>query len=249
MGLRVRLALGLAGLLAAAVAAVLILSGDEEEPRPRGGPVPAKPLPPRPAAPLRPPFSAHVNRRTQLRATPGGRVIGTLGTRTGFGSFRVLAVVGRSHGWLAVLTHHRGNGRAAWIPARSALLLHVPYTLTADLSDRVLTVRREGRVVRRVRVAVGRPGHETPTGRFAVTDRLYVRGSGSPYGCCAIALSGRQPNVPQGWGGGDRIAIHGTPSTGSIGTPASNGCLRAGERDMRWLMRSLPLGTRVTIRA
>lgn len=38
----------------------------------------------------------------------------------------------------------------------------------------------------------------------------------SPYGCCVLALTGRQPNVPQGWKGGNRLAIHGTPNVRTL---------------------------------
>ncbi len=73
--------------------------------------------------------------------------------------------------------------------------------------------------------------------------------AGGPYGCCALALTGRQPNVPQGWTGGDRIAIHGTNKEDSLGTPASSGCLRASDRDMRWMMKRIAVGAQVRIRA
>jgi lipoprotein-anchoring transpeptidase ErfK/SrfK len=73
--------------------------------------------------------------------------------------------------------------------------------------------------------------------------------SGTTYGCCAVALSGHQPNIPQGWGGSDRLAIHGTTATGSIGSPASDGCLRTSESGMRRLMAVIPLGTTVRIHA
>ena len=72
--------------------------------------------------------------------------------------------------------------------------------------------------------------------------------SGTTYGCCAVALSGHQPNIPQGWDGGDRIAIHGTPATESIGQAASLGCLRAHDRDVKALIRALPLGAPVFVR-
>jgi len=189
---------------------------------------------------------ARLLRRAQLRARPGGRVVRALGTRTNFGSQQVLAVVGRRGDWLAVLSHHLPNSRAGWIPAASAKLVREPYTLHADLSARTVVVRREGRVVRRVRVDVGRPGSTTPTGRFAVTDMLRLAGGG-PYGCCVLALTGRQPNVPQGWTGGNRLAIHGRSSADTIGTAASAGCLRAREADMRWLLAHVRLGAPVRI--
>jgi len=253
---RRRLAGALAALACAGVVAGVLLAtaGDDAPPRPRAAAPPAPPREARRAAPtpqlgLGRAVGAQLHRRTQLRARPGGPVVRTLGTRTGFGSERVMAVVARRGRWLGVLSHHMPNSRAGWIPADSATLLWEPYTLHVDLSERRLVVRRDGRVVRRVTVAIGRPGSPTPTGRFAVTDLLRISGGRSPYGCCALALSGRQPNVPQGWGGGDRLAIHGTPDDSTLGTAASSGCLRAGDRDMRWLLAHIPLGAPVRIRA
>lgn len=195
------------------------------------------------------PLGARLVRRVMLRDRPAGRMLRSLAPRTEFGSRRVLAVVERRPGWLGVLTHHVPNSRAAWIPATAAQLLLEPYTLHVDLSARRLVVRRHGRVARRVAVAIGRPGTTTPTGRFAVTDALVDGRAASPYGCCVLALSGRQPNVPQGWTGGDRLAIHGTPNERTLGTAASSGCLRAGESDMRWLIANVPAGAPVRIRA
>jgi lipoprotein-anchoring transpeptidase ErfK/SrfK len=123
------------------------------------------------------------------------------------------------------------------------------WSLHADLSARRLTLRRGGRRVHRVSVAIGAAGSETPTGRFAVTDKLSGSQFGPYYGCCILALSGHQPNTPAGWKGGDRLAIHGTDAPGTIGTAASAGCLRASDEDLQTLMDKVPLGTPVFVRA
>lgn len=195
------------------------------------------------------PFGARIVRSVLLRERPGGRILRAIGPRTEFGSRRVLAVVEQRPGWIGVLIEHVANSRTAWIPATGAKLLFEPYTLHADLSQRMLVVRREGRVQRRIAVAIGAPATATPSGTFGVTDALVIGDAGSPYGCCALALSGRQPNVPQGWTGGDRLAIHGTRNEATLGMPVSSGCLRASEADMRWLLATVPLGSRLTITA
>jgi lipoprotein-anchoring transpeptidase ErfK/SrfK len=117
-----------------------------------------------------------------------------------------------------------------------------------SLSRRTLTVLDAGKVVRRYLVAIGRPSAPTPTGRFAVTDRLDVP-AGTPYGCCILALNAHQPKIAQGWGGGDRIAIHATPATWAIGRRVSHGCVRASDAALKQLMRRVRLGTPVTIHA
>jgi lipoprotein-anchoring transpeptidase ErfK/SrfK len=252
---RRRTAVALVAIVCAGVAAVLLLARGGREPAPRRAapPPPSRQLPGLPPQvpdrPVRGPFGAQLVRRTQLRAQPGGRVVRALGTHTGYGSERVLAVVARRGPWLGVLTDHLRNSRAGWIPVDSVTLLHEPYTLHIDLSKRELVVHHEGRRVRRITIAVGRPGNTTPTGRFAVTDLLRISRRDPAYGCCALALTGRQPNVPQGWSGGDRIAIHGTVNEATLGSPVTSGCMRAAEHDMRWLLARIPLGAPVQIRA
>jgi hypothetical protein len=203
------------------------------------------------SAPRTPPrgrwATARVLRRTALRARPAGRPVGRLRPRTEFGSPKVVSVLARRGGWLRVLAPERPNGRPAWVRAAATRPGAVRVSVRVDRSERRLTIRRDGHVVRRVRVAVGRPGTETPTGRFAVTDKLRTRRPDSPYGCCAIALSGHQPKLLPGWPGGDRLAIHATPQTDTIGTAASLGCLRAATRDLRALLRIVPLGAPVFV--
>jgi lipoprotein-anchoring transpeptidase ErfK/SrfK len=193
--------------------------------------------------------TAHVVRRTSLRSAPGGRVLARIGTRTEFGSERVLAVTGRRAGWLRVIASERRNGQAGWIRARAARLGATDISIAVDRSARRGTLRRGSKVLRRFRLAVGRPGSETPLGRFAVTDRLRSARADSPYGCCALALSGHQSKLLDGWPGGDRLAIHGTPNQETVGTEASLGCMRAYRRDIRALMRRVPLGAPVFVRA
>lgn len=215
------------------------------------GDPPAQPARTQPPAPPRPGhFSVHVMRPTVLRARPGGTPVARVQPRTGFGSPTVLAVVAERGAWYGVLSPALPNGRIGWIPIHAAL---VPYAndfrVVASLHRREVVVKEGGRVVLRFPIAVGSASTPTPTGRFAVTDKLLTHDPASPYGCCILALSAHQPNTPQGWGGGDRIAIHATNLPESIGTAASLGCLRAPEDAMRRAVRLVPLGTLVTIRA
>jgi L,D-transpeptidase-like protein len=168
---------------------------------------------------------------------------------TEFGSTRVMSIAAQRGPWLGVVTTERPNGRLAWvhIKNRGLRFRREAYSLHADLSGRWLELRKGGRRIRRISVAVGRPGSETPTGRFAVTDKLRGGAYGAYYGCCILALNAHQPKLPAGWHGGNRIAIHGTSSPGTIGTAASAGCLRAGDFDLHMLMRRVPLGTPVFI--
>ena len=194
-------------------------------------------------------LTADLVHATWLRSAPHGKPLRLLKPRTEFGSRNVLSVVGRRDGWLEVLSPRLPNHRSGWIPERRAELGGTNFSIHVDRSARRLVLRHGDRTLRRLPVGIGRPGNETPLGRFAVTDKLMPTDPSSPYGCCALALTGHQPRLVPGWPGGDRLAIHGTPSVGSIGRAASLGCLRAPERDLRVLLRRVPLGTPVFIRA
>jgi lipoprotein-anchoring transpeptidase ErfK/SrfK len=191
---------------------------------------------------------AVLTRRTILRASPAGRRIATLRKRTEWGTPTVLAAVAERGNWLRVMATELPNGRTGWIPASAAGVVPSPWALRADLSSRTLTVFKNGVVVRRFSVAIGKPSTPTPTGRFAVTDKLDFVGRSSAYGCCALALTGHQPHIEPGWRGGNRLAIHGTSLPGTIGQAASFGCLRASDADVRWLVRRAYLGSIVEIR-
>jgi lipoprotein-anchoring transpeptidase ErfK/SrfK len=191
---------------------------------------------------------AYVRSDVALRIRPGGRVVERLSSRTTFGSPQALSVVRSRHDrWLAVSTPELGNGRLAWVDARAGGLRYgrTRLELDVDLSERLVTLRSGSRVLRRFVAGVGRPGSPTPTGRFSVTDKLSGPAYNAVYGCCILALSATQPNLPAGWSGGNRIAIHGGPTSGAV----TAGCIHAPDADLRYLMRLVPLGTPVVIRA
>jgi len=197
---------------------------------------------------------AHVRPGTTvaLRASPSGPVVRRVGAWTEFGSRRALSVVRTANGrWLGVTSPELGNGTLGWIDARQGAVRYsrTPIRLEIDLSRRQLTVHEGRNVARRMTVGIGRSGSPTPTGRFAITDKLPGADYGPYYGRYILALSGRQPNLPAGWTGGDRLAIHGTPNPAGIGNPVSAGCLHASTEDLSLLMATAPVGTPVLIHA
>ena len=190
-------------------------------------------------------------RSLALRAKPGGRVLTRVGAATQFGSPTTLAVTARHGAWAAVTSTDLPNGKLGWVKTSKGVVeVHrTRLAIRVDLSRRRLQLVKGRHVVRSATVGVGRPGSPTPRGRFAITDKLDGSGYGPYYGCCILALSGHQTNTPAGWRGGDRLAIHGTDDPSSIGVPSSAGCLHADADDLRVLMRRVPLGTPVFIRA
>jgi lipoprotein-anchoring transpeptidase ErfK/SrfK len=192
---------------------------------------------------------ALLHHATTMRTAPGGAAIGRVTTRTQFGSPVAYWVVRHTPKWLGVISSTAGNGRIGWIQRSAASLGRVQWQLNVSLSGRRLTVTENGKVRQRYTVAVGRPDAPTPTGRFAVTDRLSTGDPSGPYGCCILALSAHSPHAIQGWSGGNRIAIHSTPDTGSIGQAVSHGCVRLTVAEGRWLLDHIPLGTPAIIRS
>jgi lipoprotein-anchoring transpeptidase ErfK/SrfK len=193
---------------------------------------------------------AIVRHGTKMRVSPGGRAFATLTTKTEFGSPEVLWV--RSHkgdDWLGVVSPLAGNGKLGWIQRSAVSLGRETWQIKVSLGARKVTVLNDGKTQKQFTVAVGRPDAPTPTGDFAVTDRLSTGDPTGPYGCCVMALSAKSPHAIQGWGGGNRIAIHSTPETSSIGLPVSHGCMRLTLAEGRWLLQHVPLGTPTIIRS
>ncbi|HET8822665.1 MAG TPA: L,D-transpeptidase [Thermoleophilaceae bacterium] len=193
--------------------------------------------------------TASINRRVTLHRRPGGRRRLRLSAKTEWGSPRVLGVIGRRGDWISVQAPELANGEVAWMEASRARLDCVRWSMHADLSRRRLYVRRDGETVRRFDIAIGRRGNPTPRGRFAVTDKLRVTDRGSPYGCCVLAVTGHQTRLPAGWPGGDRLAVHATNELSSLGRAASLGCLRVTSAQARWLIRTMPLGAPLFVKA
>jgi hypothetical protein len=194
-------------------------------------------------------LTVQLSRPTPLYTEPGGRAKTRLSTRTEWGSPRILSVVRQRGDWLAVLAPELRNGHIGWIRTGQGQLRTVAWSLDADLSRRVLVVKKDGHRVKRLRIAIGRKSNPTPRGRFAVTDKLRTSDGGPPYGCCVLALTGHQTRLPRDWPGGDRLAVHATNDTSGIGKRVSLGCMRVDSASARWLIQTIPLGAPLTIRA
>jgi lipoprotein-anchoring transpeptidase ErfK/SrfK len=242
-------ACGVLAVAAIAAAIVLLTHGGAPEQKDVAAPAPRK-VPPVAVRVEDLAARAPRGRPIALHARPNGRVLARVGARTEFGSPQTFSVAVRYGDWIAVRTPALGNKRVGWVNAKKTGLrfLERPASIEVDLSERTLTLREHAFIYRRDAVAVGSPETPTPRGQFYVTDKLPGPEFGSYYGCCILALSGRQPNLPRGWSGGDRLAIHGTPAP-DFGRAVTNGCLHLPEEVLRVLMQDVPLGTAVRIHA
>jgi lipoprotein-anchoring transpeptidase ErfK/SrfK len=191
---------------------------------------------------------AQLNTPAVMRASPGGAEIGKLGLKTPFGSPVVMWVERHSGRWLGVASPTAGDGRVGWIPASATSLYRVNYEIKVSLSKRHVFVFYRGRQIESYLIAIGMPSAPTPTGDYAVTDRLTTGDPSGPYGCCILATSALAPHAIADWSGGNRIAIHSTPETSSIGHNVSHGCMRLTLPEGQWLIDHVPLGTPVIIR-
>jgi hypothetical protein len=181
-----------------------------------------------------------------LRTRPHGKPLVRVGPRGPLGGPLVLGVVGVRGRWVQVTAEALPNGHFGWAKFGRDVGVHpVQWTLRASLSKRELYVLRGGRNVRTIQVGIGAPGSPTPTGRFAVAEKL-TGPFGPAFGPRILVLTARQPRLPAGWN--TRItyyvAIHAGAGQGSA---VSAGCLHMNEPDVRWLMRTVPLGTPVLI--
>jgi L,D-transpeptidase catalytic domain len=202
------------------------------------GPTPAA-NPARAGAPQRPPgrpayLVAELGRPL---ATP----FGTVAARTSFGQ-PVWVPVLRRGAHARALVPLGVRGRVVAVDLHGLRVTWDRARVLVDLSARRMTVRVAGRRASTFPIGEGGAATPTPTGRFAVTDRLTFP-AGSPYAPFAVGLSAHQTRLAPGWPGGDQVAIH----PGPLG-PTSNGCIHAGPAAMRLLRRVAILGTLVVVR-
>ena len=152
---------------------------------------------------------------------------------------------GRS--WVRVRLPGRPNGRKGWIPAVQIRPASTEWHISIDLSERRVTVRRDGRIERRFRAGVGASATPTPVGRFFVEEAvaLSARDSGAPF---ALATSARSNVLQEFAGGPGQIALHGTGNlSGALGTAVSHGCVRLSTRAITWLARRIGGGVPLTV--
>lgn len=198
-------------------------------------------------------YVAIVRRRAAVARRPGERE---------FASFRKLnvngvptifsirgAVVGTNCEPRAYLVQvpKRPNGVTGWVSARQVEVATVKTRILVDLSQRRVTLYRDGRKVLSATAAIGSPATPTPTGSFYVNQRLIPDDPTGPFGPGAIGISAFS-DVLTGWAQGGPIAIHGTNAPWSIGQAVSNGCIRIPNATLKKVFAQALNGTPVVIR-
>ena len=197
---------------------------------------------------------AFVDTKVWARVAPGSdrARVARVGTRTQDATSEVLLILARVRAadgtqWLKVRLPVRPNGTVGWIP-RSAVgeIRRNESWLRINTRTRRLTLVRDGNVILRARIGVGRPQWPTPRGEFYVRSRLSGRSLGAIYGPLAFGTSATS-DVLTDWPGGGVIGIHGTNQPELIGGRVSHGCIRLRNADIVRLGRRLQIGTPITI--
>jgi lipoprotein-anchoring transpeptidase ErfK/SrfK len=196
-----------------------------------------------------------VKRYLMGRVKPTIRARGTahLWTNTGFSARRAVYPVVRHQvlddgtEWLQVDALRNRTQVKVWIPKWATRRVWIAYQVKIDISSRLATVYRNGKVARRFRVVVGAPSTPTPTGRWYVVDRMRLRTSWA-YGKWALATSAFSRVLKRFDGGQGQVALHARGAlTAPVGTAASHGCVRFKDGDVAWMAAHIPNGTQILI--
>jgi hypothetical protein len=150
--------------------------------------------------------------------------------------------------WYRVQLPMRPNGITGFVRASDVRIAAVRTRIQVDLSERRVTLFRDGKRVLHAVAAIGSPATPTPTGRYYVNQRLVPEDTSGPFGPGAVGVSAFSP-VLTGWTQGGPIALHGTNRPDSIGRAVSNGCLRLDNDVIQRIFDASLAGTPVIIRA
>lgn len=122
------------------------------------------------------------------------------------------------------------------------------YKIEVNKSTNKLTLYKNGRVYKQYPVATGRTPSLTPEGTFPIVVKFVKPGwKGIPGGHPNNPLGERWLGISVKGDNGRTYGIHGTNQPKSIGTYASNGCIRMYNKDVIELYKLVPTGTPVHI--
>lgn len=156
-------------------------------------------------------------------------------------------VAKRRPGWLQVLLPVRPNKSRAWVRARDVRVAATAYRLEIQQRRHRLVAFRDGRVILRRSVALGKSVTPTPNGRYYVTDVFRPTDPKGFYGPWALGLSAYSPVLTSFAGGDGQVGLHGTNDPSVLGTNVSHGCIRVDNATITRLAHRVPLGTPVDI--
>ena len=197
-------------------------------------------------------YGAAVRERSTAYVKPGTQPIARFGRLNVNGVPTVFGVVGARVDsscratWYRVRLPRKPNGSMGWVRADDVELGKVRTRILVDLSERRVTLYRDGRKVLTTRAAIGSSATPTPIGTYYVNQRLVPSDPTGPFGPGAIGISSFS-EILTGWAQGGPIAIHGTNRPDLIGEAVSNGCIRVRNDVLRRLFAATLAGTPVVV--
>jgi lipoprotein-anchoring transpeptidase ErfK/SrfK len=180
-----------------------------------------------------------------------GKVVKTLKMfRPDFRKMEILAVgsttAPNGTPWYRIEVPRRPNQTYGWIPASAVDLKPTVAQIVVDVGNRTIDVFRHGKHKLHAKVAVGKPGTETPLGKYYVA-ATFVPENDPFLGVYALETSAYSKLTE--WPGGGVVGIHGTNAPELLGQAVSHGCVRVSNATASALKRLTPIGTPILIKA
>jgi lipoprotein-anchoring transpeptidase ErfK/SrfK len=197
---------------------------------------------------------APVVRRAVVRAQPraSARAVTTLDTKTTDSETQNLVLilnqvdVSATETWYRVRLPILPNNSIGWVQARNLGELYKVNThLYVDRAHFSATLKRNGKVIFKTIVGVGRTIWPTPRGEFYIRSKL-TNFNDPFYGPIAFGTSARSATLTD-WPGGGFVGVHGTNEPGILPGRVSHGCIRMPNASIVKLARLMPVGTQLTI--
>jgi hypothetical protein len=201
--------------------------------------------------------SAHwapVLKKVVVRSQPrvSSRAVTTLTTKTTDSETQNLVLVLSERDVIPTQTWYRvrlpilPNNSTGWVRAD---YLGEVYRVTTHLyvnrAHFTATLKRNGKVVFKSLVGVGRTIWPTPRGEFYIRSKL-TNFNDPFYGPIAFGTSARSDTLTD-WPGGGFVGVHGTNQPEILPGRVSHGCIRMPNANIAKLARLMPVGTPLTI--
>jgi lipoprotein-anchoring transpeptidase ErfK/SrfK len=146
--------------------------------------------------------------------------------------------------WYKITVPGRPNGRVGWVAASQVSIRPMPWQVVVFRGSRVLQLWKGTQLIYTNKVAVGRPGMETPLGLFYVTVRF--KPIQEPF-LGAFAFETSAYSKLSDWPGGGIVGLHGWNDPSVIGQAVSHGCIRMSNTTAAFLRDRVPLGAPIRV--
>lgn len=123
--------------------------------------------------------------------------------------------------------------------------------LLLKLKEKKVYIYKGDKLLAKYPVAIGKKGTETPTGEWQVMEKI-KNPAWTSFKTGEVFAPGRENPLGSRWigfwtDGKDMVGFHGTSNLKSIGTAASNGCVRMFNRHVKALFPLVKVGTTVKV--